>query len=292
MRIRVGFLLLALVLPLGVAVTRPDSASADPWGPGAGTSVELWQNQYSRLTDIDGMYTWLNTPADMDVPLQGTQGQPSVYPNGHTIVGHNTRPMQIVAVHNSAARDAGEFVAIGIQAGCSDDEREDDRECTGIHSNGGVYKRVYVEHRVKRFAGDPREYEIEHYNALSVSTNHQYQVQRKGYLGGFYFRFYFDNSNKQNVPVDDMVSGFGVFGTESVTEVETDCCNAGHQLLNQHVDDFSSIKYHRFGEPSASPPGTTNYTAYNWHLISNPHASHCSIQFSGSGFVVSYGERC
>lgn len=227
----------------------------------------------------------------MDVPLQGTRGQPSVFPNGNPIIGANTRPVQIVAQNPVQARDRGDFVAIGIQAGCNEDDVEG-LKCTGLAPNGGVYKRVYIETRLgSGTQGGP--YRIAHFDALSAGSNSPYQMQRK-YVGNntYVFKFYKGTRELLNVIVgQNFVSGRVTFGVESITSIEPDCCPSGYQRLNMHVDDYSSVYFHRFGAASANPPGITNYTPLGFHLVSNSHPE-CTLINMSNRFVVTDGERC
>lgn len=292
MRRRCWRLLMLGSAPLLITATISMPARAHPWGPAAGASVALYDNATTRSTNLDGIYTFLQTPNAMDVPLQGTSGQPSVFPNGKPIIGANTRPVQIVAQNPVQARDRGDFVAIGIQAGCNEDDVEG-LKCTGLAPNGGVYKRVYIETRLGT-GNQAGLYRIAHFEALTAGSNSPYQIQRR-YVGNntYVFKFYKGNAALIDVIVgQNFVSGQVGLGVESITSIEPDCCPPGHQRLNMHVDDYSSIRFHRFGDPSANPPGPTNYTNLGFRALSNPHPECTFSNISGGGYVVTDGERC
>lgn len=78
-----------------------------------------------------------------------------------------------------------------------------------------------------------------------------------------------------------MESGYGLVGIESLTFGAPDYGNSGHQSVNMNQNRFNDVRYHSFGMPSTSPPGTTNYVYAQGVIRVSPHSVACYVTTSG-----------
>ena len=255
-----------------VAVTSlgASPSTADPFGDNHGAvhrGVESSTN-LSLVTNADGLWAKAVTVSDMDVPRSsGTPG--TSLSAGVTAVGHNTRPIQLLATAPPAAVNGGEFFATGYTAGCGA-QGLGPTGCTGTTSTGGVYKRPYVDGTFCNYSDNICRYGYWQYDPISAGTTVQYQLQRNVINGTSTWRAWVNGSLVHTRTSLLMTHARMSLGAESATNI-----GVTPQSLNMTQSNFNDVRFHRNGAASSSPPGTTNYTTLSWTSLSQPHAPAC-----------------
>jgi hypothetical protein len=258
---------------------------AEPAGPGWSSQSSGSYFAYSaglrgpsgRSDKVDGVY-YRARITDLDVPFSdGSKGVTPPCGNLSCVTGGNARPQQVLAQFPQQSASQGEFLANGYVAGCA--HWTGNKVCTGIHPNGGVYKRWYQDGRIC----DPSfhcSYWFTGTQLQAVSTGawHTLQIQRNGNApgGGFWWRGWFYtgstwlvNELHRSGHRPQMWYGRASFGAENA--------NIQQVLpLRMAQFDWRNIRYHEFGWPSSNPPGWTNYaTPSGWQTWSMPN---CSVE--------------
>jgi hypothetical protein len=261
--------------------TGADALVADSTG-------RTWYN------NVDGVYAGMVIPGNMNVPLINISTglmRAGVTPNANErVVGHNTRPIQIFAAVNSTAANSGEFVGVGITAGCMHSTGiGNPPNCTGIASNGGVYKRIYVDGCTIVLApngctGDelPGYYQSP-FGAVSVNEYHTFQIQRHwfGATTGYRFGVWVDGLLLGQAQQTFMFGGSSE-GSESATNTGAENGWPVHKMaLDMSEPCFGpapygpcapSTKVHYYGDPSTYPPGAdAAYSDLQGWQLQNPN---------------------
>lgn len=251
---------------------------------------------------VDGFY-YRTTIEPLDVPFLsgGSHTAGVISPCGISnscVNGANARPQQIVSQYPTPSRDAGEFLANGYAAGCTTTAGV--KQCTGVHSNGGVYKRWYQDGRIC----DPwyncgYMFTANQLSAVSSNTSVEFQVQRNGGApgGGYHWRGWYRKSGEawqvselhRNGHRPQMWYGLVAIGAENLNL--SGAMADGALPLHQRQIDWRSMRHHHYGQPGTAPPGIHNYTNTETFIPTSPHSPACYATVLGATTVEGRG-RC
>jgi hypothetical protein len=280
----------------GTSNTAIPGANAPPGVAYGNAGAYVLDNTGSTWETLDGVYANIAIPANMNVPLINIdtgQMRASVSPNlNERVVGHNTRAIQLIAVGDRPGANLGEFVAVGVTAGCMHATGPAPQDnCTGIAPNGGVYKKMYLDgcsfHLSPKGCAEGLDgYFQQDLQAVSAGDIHTVQIQRHYFSGDppdvRAFGIWIDGSLVARAwelmiegEVNHIVESASGGGTEHGWPVR-------HVILDMNEPCFGPFVYgscvpstqvHYFGDASTSPPGpdASYHAVPGWFLKSPSH---------------------
>lgn len=267
-----------LVLELGTV----QGADAHPFGPNAGAVARFGSPEGATYTNLDGFYGSSYTEP-LDVPT--AIGPRFDAPRNDEVIGANSRPMQLNAINPPNRID---WYATGYGAGCVEEGSAQTKDCSGLTSTGGIYKRAYVD--VLNCPEGVCTYNLFWYKAISAGERHLYQLQRNWVTDRYRFRIWLDGVLLQSRTAH-FTAGYVSFGTESFSFNGADYQESGHQNLSQAQNNFADAWMHIYGAASAQPPGTRGLELNRGWQLYNPHAAACAMRSDGNTRAIGSG-RC